>query len=485
MSKFHSRAHFESPLSRGYSLLPFRMTHLWETTYVVTNEAGEHLKIDRSDLADFVEHRLDRSNSIYDDLKSKHFLVDQDSTIAPELLGLKVRTKLHRLAEFTSLHMFVVSLRCEHSCPYCQVSRQSDDKLTYDMSEKTAEKALEFVFRSPSPNIKIEFQGGEPLLNFARVRQIVLRATSINADAKRNLQFVIATNLALLDNEVLEFCRAHSILISTSLDGPAELHNANRPRPGANSHQLVETNLKRAREYIGHDNVSALMTTTKRSLANVKQIVDEYLRLEFSGIFLRPLSPYGFAIKTKWFGSYQVDEWLRFYSEGLDYILDLNRRGVFFKEFMATTILKKILTPYATSYVDLMSPAGIGISAIVYNYDGDIFASDEGRMLAEMKDQTFNLGNVHQNSYEEVFTSEQLLRPLEESYTRSVPMCSECAFEPFCGAEPVFHHATQGDFVGHKPTSAFCNRSMAILRHLFRLMEDPDKKAILERWVFQ
>ena len=485
MNKFHSRSVFDEPLHAGYTLLPFRLAQLWGNEYLITNEAGESLKVNRDVLANFVEHRLDCTSSGYGDLKSKHFLIDDDSKIAPELLGLKIRTKIHRLADFTSLHMFVVSLRCEHSCPYCQVSRQSDDKVAYDMSEETAEKALGFVFRSPAPNIKIEFQGGEPLLNFERVKHIVIRAEQINAQAKRNLQFVIATNLALLTDETLEFCRLHNVLISTSLDGPVDLHNANRPRPGGNSHQLVEKNLQRARYSIGHENVSALMTTTKRSLSKVKEIIDEYVRLEFPGIFLRPLSPYGFAIKTKWFASYEVDEWLKFYFDGLDYIIELNRRGFAFKEYMATTILKKILTPYATSYVDLMSPAGIGIAAIVYNYDGDIYASDEGRMLAEMNDKTFSLGNVHRNSYEDVFTSEALLQPLEESFTNSVPMCSECAFEPFCGAEPVFHHATQGDFVGHKPTSAFCGRNMAIFKRLFKLLDEPEKREILESWVFQ
>ena len=43
-------------------------------------------------------------------------------------------------------------------------------------------------------------------------------------------------------------------------------------------------------------------------------------------------------------------------------------------------------------YVDLRSPAGIGLGALVYNYDGKVFASDEGRMLAEMGDRTFELG---------------------------------------------------------------------------------------------
>src|SRR5581483_10126684 len=165
-------------------------------------------------------------------LKSRHFLLDGDSDVAIDLLALKTRTKFERLSHFTGLHLFVVTLRCEHSCPYCQVSRQNHGQTEFDMSWETAERSLSLVFRSPSPSIKIEFQGGEPLLNFPLIQQIVERAKELNATHNRDLSFVIATNLAVVTDEILNYCRANRIAISTSLDGPADLHNKNRPRPG-------------------------------------------------------------------------------------------------------------------------------------------------------------------------------------------------------------------------------------------------------------
>ena len=484
MARFRPLADFEEPLAAGYRLLPFRFTRLDGSEYVLTNQAGELIVLKRDDLESFVRHRLPPSSRLYNDLKSKHFLLDRDSNVAIDLLSLKVRTKLRRLSDFTSLHMFVVSLRCEHSCPYCQVSRQSDDRLAFDMSSETAAKALDLVFRSPSPALKIEFQGGEPLLNFPLIREIVLSAKEWNIRENRDLEFVVATNLALVTDEILEFFRQHSVLISTSLDGPADLHNQNRPRPGGNSHELAVRGINQARMALGKDRVSALMTTTKSSLTRVRDIIDEYVRLGFDGIFLRPLSPYGFAIKTKWYAAYDVDLWLDFYREGLDYILELNRMGLFFVEQYAATILSKILTPFDTGYVDLMSPSGIGIAAVVYNYNGDVYASDEARMLAEMGDTTFRIGNVHTDAYEEIFLSDALLDALEASYTGSVPMCTDCAFEPFCGADPVFHHATQRDIVGHKPTSGFCNRNLAIFRYLIQLIRsDQEVRRIFLSWI--
>src|SRR5262245_12343105 len=176
---------YEGPLQEGYRLLPFRFTKLAGLEYVLTNQAGEFLILDRSTLESLVKHRLSPTTRQYGDLKSKHFLLDSDSSVALDLLALKLRTKLRRLSEFTGLHIFVVSLRCEHSCPYCQVSRQSDNKVAFDMMPETADKALDLVFRSPSAAIKIEFQGGEPLLNFPLVRHIVERAQDLNRTAGR------------------------------------------------------------------------------------------------------------------------------------------------------------------------------------------------------------------------------------------------------------------------------------------------------------
>jgi His-Xaa-Ser system radical SAM maturase HxsB len=483
VSKFQPLADYERPLADGYQLLPFRFTSLDDREYVLTNQAGELIVLERPALEALVRHQLPARNQLYYDLKSKHFIIDRDSSAAMDLLPLKVRTKMRRLADFTGLHIFVISLRCEHSCPYCQVSRQSDDRLAFDMSVETAEKSLALVFRSPSPGIKIEFQGGEPLLNFPLIRHVVERAETWNLTERRDLQFVIATNLALINEEILEFCMDRDILISTSLDGPLELHNANRPRPGNDSYERTIEGISRVRNALGHDRVSALMTTTKLSLGRIHDIVDEYVAQGFSGIFLRPMSPYGFAVKTKWFKAYEADEWLEFYFAGLDYILSLNRSGYAFTEFYAATILAKMLTPFEPGFVDLRSPAGIGIAAIVYNYDGDVYASDEGRMLAEMGDKTFRIGNVHRDRYEDIILSDALLVPIEESFAAFVPMCSDCAFEPFCGADPVFHHATQGDFVGRKPLSAFCRRNMAIFRRLITLMrDDDDVRRLFVRW---
>ena len=468
----------------SYSLLPFRFLRLDAGRYIATSFGGEYLVLAQDDLRALVHHSLDSGSDLYNQLKTKHFLLDGDSTVALDLLACKYRTKHSLLSELTSLFLFVVTLRCEHSCPYCQVSRQSQDRTAYDMPVDHAHKAIDFVFASPSRNVKVEFQGGEPLLNFDLIRQIVERVQERKATAGKNVAFVIATNLALVNDEILSFCQAHDILISTSLDGPRDLHNANRPRPGGDSYGRTVQGISRVRQTLGEVRVSALMTTTRRSLECPEAIVDEYVRQGFRSIFLRSLSPFGFAVKTGAIASYSVEEWLVFYCRALQHIIRHHPQGVAFREEYTALLLRKMLTPFPAAYVDLQSPAGVGISCLAFNYDGEIYASDEARMLAEMGDQTFRLGHLGSDSFEEVITSDKLIDCLSATLTESMPMCADCGIQPFCGSDPVFHHATQGDMVGLKPTSGFCRKNMEIIKHLVRLLEDdPPAADVLRSWI--
>ncbi len=472
---FRSQEEFVASTDPGYRKLPFRFMRWGDDRVLLSNDVGEWTFLSASDFDQFVQGRLPHSSEAYGTLKRKHVLADSRSTLPLQLLATKFRTKNAFLEGFTSLHMFVVTLRCDHSCPYCQVSRVTEDRERYDMSPETAERGVEWVFRSPAPMLKIEFQGGESLLNFERVQQVVELVEGRNETEKRDVEFVIATNLSQVTDEILEYCRAHSILLSSSLDGPETLHNLNRPRPGNDSYARFARNLVRSREALGHDRVAALMTTTERSLASPETIVDEYVRFEFPSIFIRPISPYGFAVRTKQAYRYQTDAFLEFYKRAFARVVHWNREGVPIVETYAQLLLRKLLTPFATGYVDLQSPAGIGISALVYNYDGDVYASDEGRMLAEMGDTSFRLGSLHSDEYAEVMGGSYMKGLIAQTCTLSLPQCTECAFLPFCGSDPVYNWATQRDIVGHRPTSGFCRKHMALFRFFIECLESDDQ----------
>jgi uncharacterized protein len=481
---FEPESSFRSTSGIGYSLLPFRFIRLDAKRYVLSNFSGQYIVINREEVDQLVNKKLSKDSDLYEDLKSRHFVLDEDSTIAIELLANQYRTKQKLISQLTGLFIFVISLRCEHSCPYCQVSRQSSDRHAYDMSAETAFKSLELMFQSPSPNLKVEFQGGEPLLNFDLLKCIVLKAKEMNNAYQKEMTFVVATNLALVNESVLDFFEEHQVSVSTSLDGPSWLHNKNRPRPGGNSYELAIEGIGRSRKALGHEQVSALMTTTQASLSVPEEIIDEYAKQGFNSIFLRPLSPFGFAVKTGAVSSYNSREWLNFYERGLRYILQINLSGVFFREEYASLLIRRILTSFPTGYVDLQSPSGFGIGCLVFNYDGFIYGSDEARMLAETGETRFSLGRVESSTLESIVSSDEFIQLLASTMTESVPMCSDCGFQPYCGSDPIFHFATQRDIVGNKASSEFCQRNMEIMKMLFRILEDePEYAKVLKSWI--
>ena len=485
MAGFLDAQSFAPSARDDLKLLPLRFERLGPGRVLAANMVGDVLLLTDDELRRVTDLNLRPGDGLYERACEKLLVCQEGDRAVQQILAMRLRSRMAFLSSATALHIFVVTLRCEHSCPYCQVSRRSTDAAAFDMSDEHAMSALNIALTAPPPNIKIEFQGGEPLLNFSLIRKAVEEAERLAPIYGKKVEFVIASNLALLDDDILDYCRKHRILLSTSLDGPADLHNRNRPRPGGNSHALATAGIRRAQQVLGQDRVSALMTTTEASLARVEDIIAEYLGLGMGGIFLRPLSPYGFAMKTKWFDRYDAARWLEFYERGLRHIIQINRNGRFFAEFYASLLLKRLFTDLPLGYVDLRSPAGIGLGALVYNHDGRVFASDEGRMLAEMGDNTFELGHLSNATYRSLVTSEKLIDLVGTTLTQCAPECSSCAFEPHCGADPVYHHAIQDDPVGIKSLSGFCARQKGILKLLLSILDSGGEDAdILKHWAF-
>ena len=118
-----------------------------------------------------------------------------------------------------------------------------------------------------------------------------------------------------------------------------------------------------------------------------------------------------------------------------------------------------MLTPFSTGYVDLMSPAGIGIAGVVYNYDGDVYASDEGRMLAEMGNKAFRLGNVRTDAYGDIFLfgSNCSIRIDIGLLPPALPCVRNAPSNPTAGLNPSITWRHKENSVGRKPESDFCN----------------------------
>jgi His-Xaa-Ser system radical SAM maturase HxsB len=484
--KFKDLSFYDNQKSSEYFLLPFRFHQLTDEKEVIVNEVGDHLVVPVGTVKRIVKKQLDKDldADLYGDLIANFFISETRIPPLIDVIATRYRTKKSFLDNFTTLHIFVMSLRCEHTCHYCQVSRVTQNKEQFDMARNHIDKGIDFMLQSPSNHVTMEFQGGEALLAFDNIVYAVERTKILAIAADKSVTYVICTNLALMNEDILTYCKENNILISSSLDGPAFIHNQNRTRPGRNSYELAISGIELSRKILGRSRVSALMTTTNLSLEHPIEIVEEYYKQGFRNMFLRPISPYGFAIRNEQRNKYETEKFLSFYKIALNRIIEYNLNGEPFSEDYATIILRKILTPFPVGYVDLNSPTGAITNVIAFNYNGTVYASDESRMLAEMKDDFFKLGHLDTHSYQDIFYGERAQEIVSTGINESLPGCSDCAFQAYCGADPIHNHATQGSMYGYRPTSTFCQKNMEIIRHLIELMDsDPRIKKIFESWV--
>jgi radical SAM protein with 4Fe4S-binding SPASM domain len=160
-----------------------------------------------------------------------------------------------------------------------------------------------------------------------------------------------------------------------------------------------------------------------------------------------------------------------------------NRRGVPLREAAASIALNKILSAFDNGYVDLQSPTGAGLSVVVYNYDGYVYPSDEARMLAESGDTTLRLGRIG-DPLAELLSSDLQEDLVASSVGEQVTDCSECAYNKYCGPDPISAYNQWGSFRIRPHLTEHCHRQMWLFDFLFRALRnaDPWFEEIAYRW---
>ncbi|MDE2291063.1 MAG: SPASM domain-containing protein, partial [Elusimicrobia bacterium] len=200
------------------------------------------------------------------------------------------------------------------------------------------------------------------------------------------------------------------------------------------------------------------------------------------GIHLRFLSPLGHARRTWRSIGYRPEEFLAFYREGLEACIEAHREGPPFFELIARVFLAKILHGRDLNYMDLRSPCGAGIGQLAYDHDGTVYPCDEARLLRAGGDDAFRLGPAAELGPREAARHPTVRALTQASLLDSQAHCSACAYKPFCGVCPVLEYAAHGDLFGRAHRSMRCRVYMGVQDLLFRKLEDPASRAVLEEW---
>ena len=440
---------------------------------LLTNDMGNYIFVEEEDLKKIVAKKVDVNSELGQNLIRTKMIYDEADIEFSLKNRYNMRNIKGHLNTATSLHIFVVTTACNMGCVYCQANN-GEQCSNHFMTKETAEKAVDIALQSPAYQLSFEFQGGEPLLNYDVIKHIVEYAEERKGN--HEIAYNIVSNLTLLTDEMLNFFCENKFGVSTSIDGTEKLHNANRPyKTGASTYQDVVESIQKVRAK--GISVGAIETTTQNSIKDPKAVVKGYVDLNFDSIFIRPLTPLGKATVNWDKIGYSAEEFIKFYIAALEEIIEINKSGYYLKEAHAAILLSRIMGQFV-NYMELRSPCGAALGQLAYYPDGKIFTCDEGRMLYEMGDDIFCLGNVYDCSYKGIVTCGTCRAVCVSSMLETIPACCDCVYQPYCGTCPVVNYAKDKDVIEKKPNGYRCQIYSAILDYLFKKFQSNDMETI-------
>ena len=462
--------------------LPLYFERIDENKIFVASESGRWTVMSSADF-DSAINTASLSSEQKEAMVSHGLLEPYATNAIKRIEGLRIRDAYRAYQQSFSYFIVVTTLRCNQTCDYCQVSRRPESSpAKYDLAHDDAEKIAGLILTSPRKIIKLEFQGGEASLNIKFMRSLLSRLAGVS---DKEIRPVVCSNLAELTPELLELCKEYQIEISTSLDGPEDLHTTVRKHHDKSYFNGLVANIRKAQNELGRDHVSAVLTVSAASLMRTRDIVRFYQSLSLNYISFRHITDIGFA---RYGAHYSFDQWFSAYKAGLAEVIQINKEGSYMAEGITLLYLRKLLGSKGHIFVDQNNPNVMGLNAIVVNYDGELYLSDESRMLAEEGDRSLALGlNIRTSeiSCQDIIDTELAKESIADSQLLSSPICSTCAYQAFCGNDLVYNYNTNGRLTGYKSYSFVCQRTKSVIRHILDLLAEPATKEILESWLLK
>ena len=177
--------------------------------------------------ADREDISLSDINECYEQVVS---LKESGKLFAPdtfEKMAGHLKAKTSGVVKALCLH---IAHSCNLNCSYCFASQGKYHGERALMSFEVGKRALDFLIENSGTrhNLEVDFFGGEPLMNFDVVKQLVEYARSIEKEKGKNFRFTLTTNGLLIDDDVIDFCNREMSNVVLSLDGRKEVHDRYR-----------------------------------------------------------------------------------------------------------------------------------------------------------------------------------------------------------------------------------------------------------------
>ena len=205
-----------------------------------------------------------------------------------ESMAGKLKEKTAGVVNALCLHIAHV---CNLNCSYCFASQGKYHGERALMSFEVGKRALDFLIENSGSrrNLEVDFFGGEPLMNFGVVKELVAYARSVEKEKGKNFRFTLTTNGVLIDDEVIEFANRECSNVVLSLDGRKEIHDRYRvDYAGNGSWEKIVPKFQRFVEARGGKNYYMRGTFTHANpdfLNDIRQMLD----LGFNELSMEPV----------------------------------------------------------------------------------------------------------------------------------------------------------------------------------------------------
>ena len=306
---------------------------------------------------------------------------------------------------------------CNLACEYCFAGKGEYHGSRELMSSETGKRALDFLAEASKGrrNLEVDFFGGEPLMNFDVVKQLVAYGRSIEEEKGKKFRFTLTTNGILLDDDILDFANREMGNLVLSIDGRKEVNDRMRPRIGGQgSYDAILPKFLKAAQSRDQMNYYVRGTYTHNNL-DFSEDVKHLAELGFKQISVEPVvAPLSesYAIKEE-----DVDILCEQYDLLAKYILDMEKegRGFNFFHFMID------LTGGPCAYKRL-SGCGSGTEYLAVAPNGDLYPCHQ---FVGMSD--FLMGNV-----ETGISNAALRDKFRRCSVYSRPECRNCFAKFYC-----------------------------------------------------
>ncbi len=188
---------------------------------------------------------------------------------------------------------------CNLACQYCFAGKGEYNGDRSMMSLEVGKAAIDFLIANSGSrrNLEVDFFGGEPLMNFDVVKEIVAYGRSKEAEHGKNFRFTLTTNGVLLSDEVMEFANREMSNVVLSVDGRKEVNDLMRPTPnGKGSYDVIMPKFKKMAELRNQTDYFVRGTFTHNNLdfaADVLSLADEgFKQISVEPVVSLPEEPY-------------------------------------------------------------------------------------------------------------------------------------------------------------------------------------------------